>query len=170
MRLPRESWRGNEEFGRTRSVLLPSTWARPGPPVICSRISTTATTNSRPKKASSASGAGGCVVHAAVFSAMQGTEIWSCPCCPPALASRQRPQAWPLWSSQRASERPDHSTVRTKEKRGARPYAGTGTRCMGYHRLLLPSHQENPQAGTRHCFGFSTRQSPNLSDPRHAVN
>lgn len=48
--------------------------------MICSRISTTATTattNSRPKKASLHLELGG-MVHAAVFSAMQGTEIWSC--------------------------------------------------------------------------------------------
>jgi hypothetical protein len=130
----RKPRRDSDESGRTRSVLLPSGWAwwlrgpGPGPPVICSGISTTATatTNNRPQK-------GIAVFPPRLFLAQckarrSGTALLHWPV--------QRQQSWLCGPNVVQKESPDRLTCPScqiwhppRRKRGARPYAGTGTRC-----------------------------------------
>lgn len=116
-----------------------------------------------PQKGIAALETGGCMVHAAVFSAMQGTEIWS---CPPALASRQRPQAWAGGADVLHREaRPAHHM----EEKGWKTICRHRHSLHAHRRFLLPSHLGEPKPAVVTVLGSKLDYLPDLSDPRHSV-
>lgn len=110
--------------------------------MICSGISTTATTNSRPKKVSLHLELG-CVVHAAVFSAMQGTEIWSCLLHWPVANGHSLGPVEPA-SVREGGQTTTHTHTHEGEK-GCKTVCRHRHPLHDYHRFLLPSRLAEPK-------------------------
>lgn len=147
--------------------------------MICSGISTTATANRRPKRASLHLALGGHWSTRLFLAQCKARRSGPASCIgQPNGRSLGRVDPTPVKrepSKPRPARLPDpaHHPGR---KRGARPYAGTGTLLHDYHRLLLPSHLGRAQAGQLSlsglCANLSDRPTARQSlrpGPRHKI-